>query len=287
MKRIPSKKPNSAPLRTQGGSFIQVPATLDTHCTDPLHAPTRFLVNPQGKTILWEESQLSNTRDSRWLFYTRNQAPRAHAPQPSTQGTQALSALAPEPTTQPSIETKELTVKDVWELPSNERIVLEWNGEGQPVGDSGGLLTKFLGPIGRDFSYFPISYENWKKVPRDYKRIAYENDIEEIGGKFDIHFDLQKSYVFKSLGLRWREHGQDLWHARDNNTRTRDELISMVPEGLNAQKNKENRKKQTIPHTTGSKSLARRRAEMEKEFGRNVSRGEVWTATHKQPVEHL
>ncbi|KAJ1393726.1 putative transposase, Ptta/En/Spm, plant [Sesbania bispinosa] len=188
--------------------------------------------------------------------------------------------------------------KYVWQL-LVARIVLEWNGEGQPVGDSGGLLTRFLGPIGRDFSYFPISYENWKKVPREYKRIAYENDIE---GKFDIQSDLQKSYVFKSLGLRWRENRQDLWNARDDNTCTRDELIAMVPEGvnrdhwatfveyrlsektkLNAQKNKENRKKQTIHHTTGSKSLARKRAEMEKDFGRKVSRGEVWTAAHKRP----
>ncbi|KAJ1382211.1 putative transposase, Ptta/En/Spm, plant [Sesbania bispinosa] len=114
--------------------------------------------------------------------------------------------------------------------------------EGQPVGDSGRLLTRFLGPIGRDFSYFPISNENWKKVPRDYKRIAFENDIE---GKFYIHSNLHKSYVFKSLGLRWREHKQDLWHAKGDNTHTRDELI-------------------------------------EKEIGRKVSRGEVWTTTHKR-----
>ncbi|KAJ1408353.1 putative transposase, Ptta/En/Spm, plant [Sesbania bispinosa] len=125
--------------------------------------------------------------------------------------------------------------------------------------------------------------------------------MEHDNGKFDIHSDLQKNYVFKSLGLRWREHRQDLWHARDDNTRTRDELIAVVLEGvnrdhwatfvdyrlsektkLNAQKNKENRKKQTIHHTTGSKSLACKRAEMEKGFGRKVSRGEVWTATHKR-----
>ncbi|KAK7284604.1 hypothetical protein RJT34_19353 [Clitoria ternatea] len=46
-------------------------------------------------------------------------------------------------------------------------------------------------------------------------------------------------------------------------------------------KNKENRKQQIIPHTGGAKSLARKRTEMEQELGRKVSRGEVWTVTHK------
>ncbi|KAF7834754.1 putative transposase [Senna tora] len=49
-----------------------------------------------------------------------------------------------------------------------------------------------------------------------------------------------------------------------------------------SKKNKENRKKQNIPHTGGSKSIARKRAEMEIEKGAPVSRGDVWTATHKR-----
>ncbi|KAL2330991.1 hypothetical protein Fmac_018572 [Flemingia macrophylla] len=48
-----------------------------------------------------------------------------------------------------------------------------------------------------------------------------------------------------------------------------------------AQKNKDNRKKQTIPHTGGSMSLARKKQKMELECGRKVSRGEIWIATHK------
>ncbi|XP_027912184.1 uncharacterized protein LOC114180603 [Vigna unguiculata] len=48
-----------------------------------------------------------------------------------------------------------------------------------------------------------------------------------------------------------------------------------------AQKNKDNRKKQTVPHTGGSKSIAQNKDEMEQELGRKVSRGEVWIATHK------
>ncbi|XP_052736633.1 uncharacterized protein LOC108337936 [Vigna angularis] len=49
-----------------------------------------------------------------------------------------------------------------------------------------------------------------------------------------------------------------------------------------ALKNKHNRTKQTLAHTGGSKSIARKREEMEKECGHKVSRGEVWIATHKR-----
>ncbi|KAJ1391809.1 putative transposase, Ptta/En/Spm, plant [Sesbania bispinosa] len=90
-------------------------------------------------------------------------------------------------------------------------------------------------------------------------------------GKFDIHSDLQKSYVFKSLDLRWREHRQDLWHARDDNTRTRDELITMVPEGVNR-----DHWETFVDYRLSEKTK-------EKDFGRKVSRGEVWTTTHKRP----
>ncbi|XP_047180423.1 uncharacterized protein LOC124847074 [Vigna umbellata] len=49
-----------------------------------------------------------------------------------------------------------------------------------------------------------------------------------------------------------------------------------------AQKNKHNRTKQTLAHTGGSKSIARKREEMERECGHKVSRGQVWIATHKK-----
>ncbi|XP_027938958.1 uncharacterized protein LOC114193391 isoform X1 [Vigna unguiculata] len=71
----------------------------------------------------------------------------------------------------------------------------------------------------------------------------------------------------------------------------RDHWASFVDYRLNSKtkehalKNKDNRAKQTIAHTCGSKSIARKRDEMEKECGHSVSRGEVWIATHKHANE--
>ncbi|KAK7313880.1 hypothetical protein VNO77_39083 [Canavalia gladiata] len=47
-------------------------------------------------------------------------------------------------------------------------------------------------------------------------------------------------------------------------------------------KNIANRKKQTIPHTLGSKSIARKKYELEIEIGRIYSRGEMYSIAHKR-----
>ncbi|XP_061344596.1 uncharacterized protein LOC133290521 [Gastrolobium bilobum] len=46
--------------------------------------------------------------------------------------------------------------------------------------------------------------------------------------------------------------------------------------------NTANRQKQTIPHTLGAKTLARRKRELEIEEGRKYSRGEMYVVSHKK-----
>jgi len=57
--------------------------------------------------------------------------------------------------------TKQLRTNDVWHLRPNERILVKWNNEGQPLGDGGALLNRFLGSIARNHNVFPISYSSW------------------------------------------------------------------------------------------------------------------------------
>lgn len=47
-------------------------------------------------------------------------------------------------------------------------------------------------------------------------------------------------------------------------------------------RNTENRKKQTVPHTGGSKLNSRRRDEMMAETGRRHGRAQLYLATHKK-----
>jgi len=66
----------------------------------------------------------------------------------------------------------------VWHLPPNERIVVQWNNEGQPIADGGALLNRFLGTIARNSNSLPISYSSWKKIPKDYKEDVLKNTIQ-------------------------------------------------------------------------------------------------------------
>ena len=50
--------------------------------------------------------------------------------------------------------------------------------------------------------------------------------------KFEVHSDVHINYVLKSLNTKWRDHRQELWQQRNDGTRTRDELITMAPKGI-------------------------------------------------------
>ncbi|KAL2340381.1 hypothetical protein Fmac_008321 [Flemingia macrophylla] len=192
---------------------------------------------------------------------------------------------------------KQLTVNDAWFLSSSEKILVNWNSEDQPIDNAGALLNRFLGHVARNMNIFRISYQSWRKIPKDYKEDVLKNTIQV---KFEVDSDARVKYIFKSLNTKWSECIQQLWQQRDDRTRNRDDLIAMGSEGVNkdhwasfvdyrlssrtkeiSKKNKENRKRQTVPHTGGSKSIACKKDEMEQELGRKVSRGEVWIATHK------
>ena len=50
--------------------------------------------------------------------------------------------------------------------------------------------------------------------------------------KFDETVEVHVSHILKSLNIKWRDHRQELWQLRNDGTRTRDELITMVPAGI-------------------------------------------------------
>ena len=76
-----------------------------------------------------------------------------------------------------TLKKKQLQVKEVWSLSPGEKILIEWNDQVQPIGASGGLFNRFIARLGRNFDLFPICYENWRKVPRNYKEDVLTNHI--------------------------------------------------------------------------------------------------------------
>ncbi|CAA0822311.1 Unknown protein [Striga hermonthica] len=119
-----------------------------------------------------------------------------------------------------------------------------------------------------------------------------------------FHFEnveIAKRWILSNIGRKWSNHKSTLWVEFYDPSLTREQLISNCPAGIHrdqwstfvinrlseksketCRRNAESRKCQKIPHTNGSKSFARRKAEMENELGRKVNRSELWLDTHKR-----
>ncbi|PIN08925.1 hypothetical protein CDL12_18494 [Handroanthus impetiginosus] len=197
-------------------------------------------------------------------------------------------------------ETREARLKaqDLFVRPSRGKIVVDWNKEGQPIGESGGLLGQFLGQVANNVDNFPISYEKWTQFPKSCKDHVWTHVIRE---KFVVNDGPNKKYIIGSLGKKWKDNRAKLYNAYYDPTADWDTNVQNHPDGISrdhwagfltyrlrqstkdmCERNTENRKKQKVPHTLGSKSIARKKHEMETELGRSMSRAELWSISHKK-----
>ncbi|RYR53509.1 hypothetical protein Ahy_A06g028664 [Arachis hypogaea] len=192
-----------------------------------------------------------------------------------------------------------LKVKDAFSLHhSRKRVLIEWNGSGQPIGESGGLLGGVLGLIASNFNNFPIMYKTWHKVPLQYKDAVFENTIKKI---FVVNDDEHKKYILSNLGNKWKNDRCKLFNEHYKSELGWDANVNLNPIGIPkdhwaafleyrlspktqelCEKNAINRQQLKIPHTLGSKTLARKRHELEVKTGRQFSRGEMFSITHKK-----
>ncbi|QCD99728.1 putative transposase [Vigna unguiculata] len=116
-----------------------------------------------------------------------------------------------------------------------------------------------------------------------------------------VNEELAKRDVMCRIGKLWREYKCKLWNEFYDPLLSRNDLIKNVPEGHNmdqwaifidyrlkpsimnmCNRNKDIRKRQTIPDTGGGMSLSRRRDNLKNETGKNIGRVEMWKITHKR-----
>ncbi|XP_057756265.1 uncharacterized protein LOC130975489 [Arachis stenosperma] len=160
-------------------------------------------------------------------------------------------------------KVSKLSVKEAIALPSNTKIVLPFNSQLQPIGQAAGLLSGFIGNLGADYSLFPIQLESWKLVSKAKRDHAYNM--------------LKKQIRTYEENLRHHPKGID-----------KNDWKKFVDYRLNEDTQKKckqntlNRSKQVYTHTGGSKTLARKKDEVEREQGRPVGRGELFIMTHKK-----
>ncbi|KAL2340312.1 hypothetical protein Fmac_008252 [Flemingia macrophylla] len=200
----------------------------------------------------------------------------------------------------PTYNPETLMVQDVFAMTeSPTKILTQWNRNNQPVGDSSSLLAGFLGQVASNFGNFPMLYESWTHVPEQYKNNVYVNTIQ---ANFVVNDVEHKQYILGSLGKKWKDKRCRLFDKFHNWEQSVEENIQNHPPHIPqdhwaifvryrrsaktmeiANKNAANRAKLVIPHSLGSKTLARKRNELEMMHGREFNRAEMYQVSHKKP----
>ncbi|KAF3974501.1 hypothetical protein CMV_002180 [Castanea mollissima] len=71
---------------------------------------------------------------------------------------------------------------DIWNLPENQKIELPLTSNNQPVMKVGRHFTGWLGTIARKPQMCPIKYENWTRMPKEFKEEIW-NLVQDLALK--------------------------------------------------------------------------------------------------------
>ncbi|RYR72917.1 hypothetical protein Ahy_A02g007141 [Arachis hypogaea] len=176
-----------------------------------------------------------------------------------------------------TIKPAKLSVREAMERPNGRRIMLRFNNEKQPVGDEAGLLSGILGMLGANYGKFPICEESWRHVTTKDK--VYSECVKKSwkDTRLRLYDDCYEPTLSTEENIEKRLPGIDRDHWRWYlDYRAKPEMKEKC------RKNTINQSKQLYIHTSGSKSLARRREEESEQEGRIIGKGELWIKVHKR-----
>lgn len=197
-------------------------------------------------------------------------------------------------------------LKQTWNLPKGQRIVVKCNDLNQSIGKEAGRLGYFLGTVARNGKLCSLSYTDWRKLigERDKKTDEQKNK-KDILGQVKMRFlypSRLEKYILKTIGERWRQHKSNLksLHFDEsksmeaNNTNVpkgviKDQWISLVTNWMNqkakdiSEKNRQNCTMKKSIHTAGTKSFARNREELRQKDPekKNPHRAVLYVHTHR------
>ncbi|KAK2368690.1 hypothetical protein QL285_081868 [Trifolium repens] len=197
-----------------------------------------------------------------------------------------------------NVRQKSVEVKDLIPNKVGFKVQTIWNDDHQPVGEAAGLLSGYIGFLASSDELLPIMYPKWPKVPLAKKDLIYDNNIKAKFVVSDTN-KFHKKWIYTSLGKRWRERRCFLFNKYYDWAFIVEQNIEQFPPEVTkdhwamylnyrlspdtmakADKNALNRQKQRIPHTLGTRSLARTKDIMEQRDGRSYTRGDMYEISH-------
>lgn len=77
-----------------------------------------------------------------------------------------------------SLETRRVRgptlLKDVWNMPTGETIIVKFNNRNQAIGKEGRKLASFLGIVARTPKLVPLNIDDWRTFDKDEKKKLVE-----------------------------------------------------------------------------------------------------------------
>lgn len=183
-------------------------------------------------------------------------------------------------------------LEDIWKLPTVRRIPVEANRNGQPIGEEAQSLSSYSGVLVR--ANCPLNYKNWRKVPPGTKNHL----IKLLKLKFIYPAAIDK-WVNKSMAKKLGEYKCYLKGKFFDRLESVEVNLENCPpdvkldqwqylvdfwmsdDGKKIEKTARNsRACQKVTHITGSKSFARKKAELDMENGKEVGGIKFFEVTH-------
>ncbi|XP_058777020.1 uncharacterized protein LOC131651372 isoform X2 [Vicia villosa] len=258
--------------------------------------PSQLCIDPQSASALNGTTpvDLSPTHETPHQLPTSKQCV-------GRESTQYWTVEAIDP--QGAIKKIQLKYWLVNDLPIGLRVIVNFDDQGAAFGEAQGLLAGYCGTLATNCKLFPINFERWSGksgVPKTYLDNCFETELKPRF-QFRTTESLAKRYCKLSIAKKWAAYRQSLWTRFYDPSKTLEQIISDIPLGVDpiqwahfvdyrlkpetleiCRKNKENRSKQVIPHTGGSKPLSRKRHEMFLKNGQQPCRGKLYIETHKK-----
>ncbi|VAI12910.1 hypothetical protein VPH35_081325 [Triticum aestivum] len=154
-------------------------------------------------------------------------------------------------------------------MPDGARIVVKCNHLGQPIGDEGGVLGKFLGTIARLGGYCPLDKKDWRNVKKDG---GADTILQCVQTKFLYPAKCDK-WILKTTGRDRRRFKAGLKKIFFNANKKRKSLYKLCPEYVDSDQWRE------LVKFWKSKE-GRRQEDPEK---KQPHRAKVYLATHRKP----
>ncbi|RZC82200.1 hypothetical protein C5167_044987 [Papaver somniferum] len=192
------------------------------------------------------------------------------------------------------------TLKFLYTLQPGQRLQVEsWLNS--PVGPNSTYLTTYISHIAKDGNKLPLTVSNWSHMPA----VLILNAMLEIKKVFDCPDDLN-DWIRAKLNDSWRNHKHLVKKEGFYKYTTQEQRLANRPKDVvesqwgplveywknphqeeKSAKAKENKSKQTVQQSSGSKPHVKYAAELEAKLKRPPTAQEIYDATHakrKSPV---